>query len=269
MKKLLVVLLLVISIVLTGCSNSELINEKYLIVSTSPDYAPYEFVDPSKTGMDKYVGADIELMKYIASEMNLELKIEEMDFDACLTAIQGNKVDIGISGFSWTPKRAENYELSNSYFDEGDGYQQILILAKNAEKFKIISDLNKAEITVAAQSGSIQDELVDTQIPLANKQNLDNLDMAVSLLIEEKVDAVAISSNAADIRIINNDALAIVPENFDVPTIGNVVVAKKGNTVLMEKINTIIEEVVANSLYNQWMEEAKLYAKGIGEEINE
>ena len=161
MKKLLVLIILFTFTVLSGCGKTgEFLEEGYLVVATSPDYAPYEFIDSSKTGIDKFVGADIELMKYIAEELDLELKIEEMDFDACLTAIQGRKVDIAISGFSWTPKRAENYELSDSYFDEGDGNQKVLIKAIDVDKFKSLDDLNKIEVKVAAQTGSIQDELI-------------------------------------------------------------------------------------------------------------
>ena len=93
--------------------------------------------------------------------------------------------------------------------------------------------------------------------------------MALSLLLEGKVDAVAISEHAGDIRIENNSQLAFLGENFDVPTIGNVVVAKKGNASLIEKINEIIVEVKANGLYDQWMTEAKAYANAIGEDIGE
>lgn len=267
MKKYLIIIVALMALLLSGCSKKELIEEGYLVVATSPDYAPYEFIDPSKSGMDKYVGADIDLMKYIANKLELKIKIEELDFEACLVAIQGRKVDIAISGFSWSPVRDNNYQLSKSYFSEGDGLQQILILAENAGKYSSLADLNKAGVKVAAQSGSIQDELVDDQLPNATKQNLDNLDMAIELLGEGKVDAVAISEHAADIRIQNSGKykFAVVSENFDVPTIGNVVVAKKGNVELIEKINNIIDEVIESGLYEQWMEAAKAYASNIGE----
>ena len=38
-----------------------------LHIGFSPDYAPYEFVDLTKSDDDKYVGADVELAKYIAN----------------------------------------------------------------------------------------------------------------------------------------------------------------------------------------------------------
>lgn len=271
MKKLfLFIIILLHSFILSGCTNKQgLLDEKYLIVATSPDYAPYEFIDTSKTGIDKYVGADIELMKYIANALNVTLKIEEMAFDACLTAVQTNKVDISISGFSWTPRRDQNYLLSESYFGEGDGAQQILILSSKANEYTQLADLNKSTIRVGAQSGSIQEELVDLYISKASKQLVTDLDMAVSLLLNGTIDALAISEHAAFVRMANNQNLTILDESFDVPNVGNVVVAKKGNEALMIQINDIIREVVTLDLYATWLEEAKTLAAALGEEIND
>ncbi|HEY8445369.1 MAG TPA: transporter substrate-binding domain-containing protein [Bacilli bacterium] len=269
MKRIVSFILLFSLLLLSGCAkNGKLLNDKYLIVATSPDYAPYEFIDTTKTGMDRYVGADVELMKYIANEMGLELKIEEMSFETCLVAVQTKKVDIAISGFSWTPRRAENYELSNTYFGEGDGLQQILILKENSDKFKTLDDLNKSTVKVGAQTGSLQEELVDTQLPKAKKELVTNLDMAISFLLSGTIDALAISEYAANVRLEANDALQLLPQNFDTPLIGNVVVAKKGNIELIEEINTIIDKVLEQNLYNQWMEEAIELANELGEDID-
>ena len=87
-----------------------------LLVAISPDFAPMEFVDTSKTGQDQYVGFDVTLSKFIAEQMGLELEIKPMSCDACQAAVQTNTVDMSISGFSYTPERAENFNLSDYYY---------------------------------------------------------------------------------------------------------------------------------------------------------
>ena len=62
-------------------SYDQIKEKKELVVSTSPDFAPFEFIDDSKKGQEQYVGADIELAKLIADKMGLDLKIEAMAFD--------------------------------------------------------------------------------------------------------------------------------------------------------------------------------------------
>lgn len=270
MKKVLILVLVVLSVLLSACSSKEgLLKEGQITIATSPDYAPYEFVDLNKSGDEKYLGSDIELMRYIANELGLTLIIEEMTFEATLMAVQTSKVDLAISGFTWTPKRAQSFNMSDGYFGEGDGEQQVLILKENANKFSDLKSLNNSNVKIAAQSGSIQEEFVDVQLPNASKQLVSDLDIALSLLLNKTVDALAISSNAADVRINNNDKLTVVDENFDVESEGFVAVAKKGNDELIAQVNEIIKKVVDSGLYSQWLEEAKIQAANLGEEINE
>jgi polar amino acid transport system substrate-binding protein len=269
MKKIFIIFTLVFSMLLSGCGEVEgLLNEKYLVVATSPDYAPYEFIDASKTGIDKFVGADVELMKFIAKELGVELKIEEMYFDASFIAVQTRKVDIAITGVSWTPTRAGNYELSDSYFGSGDGFQQVLILEKNKDKFNSINSLNKKGVKVAAQSGSLQEDLLDEFLPSSTKELVNDLDLAVSMLIAEKIDALVISEYAASVKTTKNNSLSIIDENFDIPEVGSVVVVKKGNIVLLDKINAAIKKAVDQDLYSKWMEEAIALAANLGIDIN-
>ena len=71
-------------------------------VALSPDFAPMEFVDTSKTGQDQYVGFDVTLAKYIADKLGVKLVIEPMSFEACQAAVSTKDVDLSISGYSRT-----------------------------------------------------------------------------------------------------------------------------------------------------------------------
>ena len=103
MKKFIAMLLSLILIVglMGGCSSAES-DKPVLKVAMSPDFSPMEFVDPTKTGQDKFVGFDVSLAKYIADELGMTLEIMPMDFDACQAAVASGKVDMSISGYSWT-----------------------------------------------------------------------------------------------------------------------------------------------------------------------
>ena len=69
------------------------------MLATSPDFAPLEFEDLS-SGEAQYVGSDIELAKYIAEKLGVELEISAMDFSAVQAAIPSGQADIAISGFA-------------------------------------------------------------------------------------------------------------------------------------------------------------------------
>ena len=171
----------------------ETIKEKgVLVMATSPDFAPYEFQDVS-AGETKYLGAEIELGKYIAEQMGVELQLEPMDFSAVEAAISTGKVDIAISGFAKTPEREENMGLSNYYRAESsDGKDQgLLVLKEVADQYKTAEDFSGKK--VAAQNGALQQSLVTEQLPDAEMEVITSINDGIMMLTTGKVDAVAVA----------------------------------------------------------------------------
>ena len=80
MKKLVSLLLaLCMMLAFAGCGASD---ENVLNGAISPDFAPMEFVDASKSGQDSYVGFDVTLAKFIAEGLGKELELVPLSFDA-------------------------------------------------------------------------------------------------------------------------------------------------------------------------------------------
>ena len=52
-----------------------------LVLGTSADYAPFEFMYPDDCVEIVYGGIDVSVAKYIAEEMGLSLEVENMGFD--------------------------------------------------------------------------------------------------------------------------------------------------------------------------------------------
>ena len=101
-------------------SRYDLIKEKgVIVITTSPDYAPYEFIDGTKTGQDRYVGCDVGLMKYIAEKLGVKLEIIVTDFDTTFSLIQNGNADLGIAAYVYDQKKVEKFELSKPYDEEG------------------------------------------------------------------------------------------------------------------------------------------------------
>ena len=265
MKKVLSVLSVLVAMVsllfTTSCGgNSGLLVEGKLYVAVSPDYAPYEFIDSTKSGQEQYVGADIEFAKYLAKELGLELVIE------------AGKVDLAISGFTYSDERAANYTMSKGYYEDGDGDQVVITLKENATKYATFEGLNKSTVKVGAQVGSVQHDYVEQQLPNANLQDIDTITNGVLYLVEGKIDALAISSEAADSLLATDaykNSIVVCEEQFEVDDSHLYAIAKKGNTVLMEKVNEVIEKVVAENMYATWMVEAKELFVALGDNAKE
>lgn len=266
MKKLLVMFLVVLSFVfMTGCKKTKiegLIEQGKLYVGTSTDYAPYEFLDLTKEGQDRYVGSDIELAKEIAKKYNLKLEIKVMAFDVVLAALDTNKIDLAISGFTYDESRAANYLFSNSYYDEGEG-DQILVFNKDKKDiYTSLESMNNSSVKIGAQNGSLQQNLVTDQLPNADIIAFEDINNAFTALNDGQYDAIAIAKTAAESLLTAADNVNLIMSEFkfEVEDSCLYVIMKKGNTELAEKINVVCDQA-ANGLYEQWITAAKqLYA---------
>ena len=128
----------------------------YIEVCTEPYFAPNEFIDSSKTGQDQYVGYDMELAKYIADDIGVELRIGPLEFSAVLAGIAEGKYDLAISALAYSPARAEAMAMSKGYWFGGDGYG-FMIREENKGKIETIDDLKN--VVVVTQSGSVQEAM--------------------------------------------------------------------------------------------------------------
>ena len=219
------------------------VTEGKLTVATSPDFAPMEFVDPTKVGQDMYVGFDIILAKYIADSLGLELVIMPMSFDACQTAVYTGTVDMAISGFSWKEDRAENYNLSDYYHAGDNEDEQILItLASNGDKFATAEGLVGAKI--GAQNASLQQSLTEEQLTESELVLFTDLGTAVLQLKNGDFDCIAVADGNGEAIIASNPEIAKSGFNFvvDPKYTGNVIMMQKGADDLTDVVNQILAE---------------------------
>ncbi|MFC4766465.1 transporter substrate-binding domain-containing protein [Effusibacillus consociatus] len=149
--------LLAIALV-TGCGTGEKANQtagqaspekKVIVMGTSADYPPYEFHDQS-SGKDEIVGFDVDIAKKIASELGYELKIQDMDFNGLLPALQAGRVGFVMAGMTPTDERRQNVDFSILYYDAKN-----TIVAKKGSNLTKPEDLKGKKVGV--QLGSIQE----------------------------------------------------------------------------------------------------------------
>lgn len=270
MKKIIALTLALILVmgVLVGCGNddpgtepadSEQVTNGVLRISTSPDFAPMVFVDPTKKGQDQFVGFDIMLAKFIAAELNMELEIMPMDFNSCQLAVYAGTVDMSISGYAWSAERAQTYNISDNYYAGDSADSQVLItLADNADQYATAAGLSGA--VVGAQNASLQQLLVGEQLPESELDVFIDLDMAVLQLLNGDFDCIAVSEGNAGAIIANHPEIVRSGFTFELDErqTGNVILLQKGNDELTEKVNEILQK--ASQYYDQWYQEAKSIA---------
>ena len=237
----------------------------YIELCTEPYFAPFEFVDPSKTGDDQYVGVDIEIAKYIAEKIGVELRIVPLDFTAVLAGIADGKYDMAISAIAYSPSRAEAMRLSNVYKPNSGGYG-FLTRTEDVDKYSSVEDLKDA--VVITQSGSVQESLYNQNVKACKEFKLvANMTDGYLAVAEGKADVCICSTESAQLYAEANGGLAIPDFRFEVdPNMNGSVVAMplKGSESLLEVVNEAIAELNAQGKIDQWNEEYTAYAAQLG-----
>lgn len=238
----------------------------YIELCTEPYFAPFEYVDPTKTGDDQYQGMDLEVAKYIADKIGVDLKITALDFTAVLAGVADGKYDFAISAIAYSPERAEAMRLSDVYYATNTGYG-FIVRSEDVGKYTDIDSLKDA--VVITQSGSVQEALYNQYVNGACKEfklvaNMTDGYLAVS---EGKADVCICSTASASLYAQANGGLDIPDFRFDVdPNMNGVCVAMptEGTESLAELINQCIAELNESGKPEEWYSQYEAAAAELG-----
>ncbi|MBQ4409757.1 MAG: amino acid ABC transporter substrate-binding protein [Oscillospiraceae bacterium] len=267
---------------LSGCGQSaakeqsknrleEILERGYVTVATEPYFAPEEFIDPSKEGDEQYVGSDIELAKYIAEKLGVECRIVPLDFTTVLSSVTEGKYDLAISALAYKPDRAENMNLSKTYFlsdDADENSYGFAVSSALSDSVKSLEDLNDKVVVV--QQGSLQQFIWETYGGACKElKYVSSTNDAFMMVTEGKADAVITATSFARLYIEANAGCNInMVEDYRFPVsedyLGMVIGMKKGEDELTARINEIIDEVVASGIYKEWRSTYAAYAASLG-----
>ena len=210
-----------------------------LHMSTNAQFPPYEMT----TDDGGFEGIDVEVAQAIADKLGLELVVDDMAFNAALTAVQTGQSDIAMAGITVTPEREAVMEFSNTY---ANGVQVVIV--KEDSPIETVDDLANASMIgcQADTTGYIycSDTPENGGYGEDHVTAYDNGALAVMALVNGQVDAVVIDNAPAQEFVAANPGLKILDTEFanEDYAIG----FAKGNTALKDAVNTALEELIAD-----------------------
>lgn len=235
MKKFLTLsLAAIMALSVAGCGNkteeTSTEGKKVLTMGTNATFPPYEYYENNKI-----VGIDAEIAQKIADKIGYELKIEDMEFDSIIAAVQSGKIDMGMAGMTVTEDRLESVDFSDSY---ATGIQSVII--KEDSDIKSIDDLTGKKIGVqTTTTGDIYatDDFGDENVERYSKGT-----DAVAALVAGKIDCVIIDNEPAKSFVSSNEGLKILDTEYAVEDYA--ICFAKENTELKDKVNGALKELI-------------------------
>lgn len=226
-----------------------------IVVCTDAAWAPFEYI-----GADGEVtGVDIELAKYIADQLGVELEVSNIAFDSISTYLANNEADLALACITITDERKEQMDFSDPYTTV---LQYMVVMADS--DITTMDDLaGKAAGTHLGTTGDflLSDEIsagVLANTGAENKQYKALPDAALAMKSGELSAIVCDSVLAENIVAANGDAFKCFPVAYKDATMNpeteNIGAAmNKGDQEFVDKINEIIQPLVEDGTIDNWI----------------
>lgn len=253
MKRLvLLVMVIALALAAVGCNStsdhlSKIKDAGKIVVGTSADYPPFEFVDEAGTT----TGFDVELMNEIAKRMGVTVEWTDMPFDSLIAAVQEGKIDASIAAFNYDEERDKTVDFTDAYYTSEDSF--VVLEGFTGD----LSDpMNLANYKVGAQSGTTQDGWITdnlltpgliTEDKFMRYERVDQaiLDLQagrIEVLMADYVPAQAYVADFGGLKIVYHGVLSTGPMNIVIP---------QGDTALQTEINRILKELQADGFVDE------------------
>ena len=236
-----------------------------LILGTSADYAPFEFMYADDNGEMQYAGIDVSVAKYIAADMGKELVVENMAFDYLLTSLQKGDYDMVIAAMESNEERLAAADFSDPYYT--DIPAMILVKADAAESYKTLADFEGK--SVGAQTATTKLDIVNDDMAGAVAVPLQNVQDLVNELVNDKIDAIVLDGSVAMEYADANPDLAIADASAELGEAAPycVAVAKGDPKGLLPAINAAIAKMTADNAVETFIADADALS-GVAVEVS-
>ena len=215
-------------------------------VATEATFPPFEFQQGGQL-----TGFDIDLMRAIGEEADLNIDFRNLPFDGIIPALQARTVEAAISGMTITAERAQAISFSRPYFRAG----LAIAVREDNRTIKNFEDLKGKRIAVQiGTTGALE----ATKIPGATVSQFDSAALALQELINGRVEAV-VNDKPVTLYAIKQAGLRGVKVVGELLTEEFYGIALPKNSPYLQLINDALGRVIESGQYDaifrQWFGE--------------
>jgi polar amino acid transport system substrate-binding protein len=162
---------------------SRIIERGELRVGMSGNQPPFVMKDREGNLM----GFEVELAGAVADAMGVKLKLITRPFGQLLPGLQGGDVDMVMSGVTMTPERNMQFAFIGPYFISG---KAVLTKSQTLAQVQDAQNFDQENLTLVALAGSTSEQFVKDVLPKARLTTVDDYDIAVQMVRDDKVQAM-------------------------------------------------------------------------------
>jgi polar amino acid transport system substrate-binding protein len=182
---------------------STILKKGELRIGTTGNQPPFSM--KAKNG--ELIGYEVDLAKALAKNMGVTLKLVEMPFSDLIGALKTGKVDAVMSGMTMTPERNLEVLFAGPYILSG---KAILTKSKLIEEISTATATTEKKYRIVTLKGSTSVEFVKNHMPKHELILVDNYNDGVTMVINDKADALVADKPICVITLMKNQGKDLV-----------------------------------------------------------
>ena len=219
----------------TAKSELDLIREKgKIVVAMEGTWQPFTY----HNDQGELVGFDVEVAKYVAEYIGVEVEYVEGEWDGLLMGVASGRYDMLVNGVGATEERKQTYDFSDAYAYD----RSVVMVRADNDDIKTLDDLNGKTTanTISSTYAAVAEEHGATVQPV------DDLTQTIELLKQGRVDATLNAEVVYGDYIKTTGDTEIKIACYTGITQDIAIPMKKGSTELVKIVNEAIAQAKAD-----------------------
>ena len=198
-----------------------------------------------------YTGYEVDFLTLFAEEYGYKLEIQGMAFDALIPSVASGKCDIGASGITITPERAESVTFTDPHFET---YGVAIIRRENAaaSSAKTLADFENA--TIGVMTGTVYDDFAKERFPNAKREYYNMISDMIVAVEQEKIDGYLSESTYVTAAIWEGAKIQSIDEAIDHTQAAYIFQKSEQSALLREQLNSFIRAAKENGTLDELAE---------------
>lgn len=221
-------------------SLSDILAAGKIVVAMDAAYPPFEnLINGSIQGFD------VDIMQYIADELNVTLELKDVAWDTIFTGLSAGTYDCICSAVTITEERQETMDFTRWYYKST---QAVMVSMNNPKNVTGVDTIDREGVKIGFQIGTTSQWYLEDETSNCELKSYDTITLAMQALKQGAVHAVL--GDYATLysgKLSNPDTFAIIdtfsPENFGI-------VFPKNSTAVVTQLNTYIDALLGEDEEN-------------------
>ena len=207
----------------------------YITIGTTGDYKPFSFYNGKI-----FSGYDIDVAKYFATEIGVEVKFVQTTWKGLLEGLEDDKYDIAMGGITRRISRQMTAEQSQGYMTFG---KYFLVAQGREVSFDTLEKVNRPEVRVGVNIGGTNEKFADKFLSKATIVRFENNLDVPNAVATGKVDVMVTETpEALYYQVINKKLDPVREDNpFTKSQFGYLI--PEGEQRLLNTINFLMDEM--------------------------